>query len=193
MGPLDENVTELLIELRSSRPDHSDVRNRLYAAVYGELRRAAGALMQREAPGHILQPTALVNEAYLKLVNAERVEWNDRVHFIAVATRAMRQVLVDYARERAAQKRGASLQRVTLDEVTGAADDSIGIIELDTAIDRLIRLNERMGRIVELRVFGGLSHPEIAEAMSVSLRTVGNDWSVGRRWLAHELDGNSAA
>jgi DNA-directed RNA polymerase specialized sigma24 family protein len=80
-----------------------------------------------------------------------------------------------------------------LDEVTGAADDSIGIIELDTAIDRLIRLNERMGRIVELRVFGGLSHPEIAEAMSVSLRTVGNDWSVGRRWLAHELDGNSAA
>jgi RNA polymerase sigma-70 factor, ECF subfamily len=190
--PNHENVTDLLIELSSSRPDLVGVRDRLYAAVYDELRRAAGAIMRTEDPAHILQPTALVNEAYLKLVNDRRVEWRDRVHFMAVATRAMRQVLVDYARQRDAAKRGGCLQRVTLDEAVGAAHSTLGIIEIDAAIERLTALNDRMGRVVELRVFGGLTHPEIAEALSVSARTVRNDWSVARRWLVRELDGTSA-
>ena len=182
-------VTQLLVELRSPRTDRAAVHDRLYAAVYHELRRAAGAIMNAEAPGHILQPTALVHEAYLKLVNDDGVEWKDRVHFLAVATRAMRQVLVDYARRRDSVKRGGSLRRVTLDEATGISDRTLEIIELDAAIGRLTSLSIRMARVVELRVFGGLKHGEIAEALDVSERTIVADWSVAKRWLARELTG----
>ena len=183
-----DNVTELLIELRSFRPDLSDVRDQLYAAVYDELRRAAGAIMRNEDPAHILQPTALVNEAYLKLVNNDRVEWRDRVHFLAVATRAMRQVLVDYARKQQSAKRGGTLQRVTLDEAADAGvDHSLEIIDIDAALVRLAALSERMARVVEFRIFSGMTHPEIAEALAVSERTVAADWSVARRWLAREF------
>jgi RNA polymerase sigma-70 factor, ECF subfamily len=183
-----DNVTELLIELRSSRPDLSAVRDQLYAAVYDELRRAAGAIMRNEDPGHILQPTALVNEAYLKLVNNDRVEWRDRVHFLAVATRAMREVLVDYARKQWSAKRGGTLQRVTLDEAADAGvDHSLEIIDIDAALVRLAALSERMARVVEFRIFSGMTHPEIAEALAVSERTVAADWSVARRWLSREF------
>jgi RNA polymerase sigma-70 factor, ECF subfamily len=185
-------VTELLLELRSSQADHASIRDRLYAMVYAELRRAAAGIMRSEDPAHVLQPTALVHEAYLKLVNDDRIAWADRVHFFAVATHAMRQVLVDYARQRRTAKRGGGLRRVTLDEAVGlSVDPTLEIIELDAAISRLAQLSDRMARIVELRVFGGMKHAEIADTLAVSQRTVAADWSVARRWLARELTGTS--
>src|SRR5262245_15001237 len=157
------DLTQLLLRVRAAGSERESVNDRLYEAVYGELRRVAGAIMSTESPAHTLQPTALVHEAYLKLIDQDRIERQDRAHFFGVATRAMRQILVDHARRRHAAKRGGDRQRVMMDEALAAEpDQALEIVELDDAIQKLGQLSERMARVVEFRIFGGMSHGEIA-------------------------------
>lgn len=159
--------------------------------VYGELRRLAAAYMRRERPGQTLQPTALVHEAYLKLLKDRPERWQNRAHFCAIAAHAMRQILIERARARDALKRGGGQPRVTFDEGLPAAapDQSVDMIALDAALDRLAALDPGQARIVELRFFGGLSIEETAEAMKISPATVKRHWAAARAWLAKELEG----
>lgn len=183
-------VTRLLYELSAGRADAIDD---LMPLVYDELRRIARRHMRREGEGHTLQPTALVNEAYLKLVRQTRAEWEGRTHFLCVASSAMRRILVDHARGRLRQKRGADLQRVDLDEVLErAAESDADVLELHGALDRLAKLDDRQARVVELRFFGGLTVEEVAEALGVSNRTVDNEWRHAKAWLDMELRGADA-
>lgn len=180
-----DDVTKLLIELPGGG---QAVVNALFPLVYDELRTIAHYQLRRERKRHTLSTTALVHEAFLKLVDVERVRWQDRAHFCAVAARAMRRILVDYARRRQAQKRGGKQQRLSLDETHIAVDDQAGlIVSLDRALDRLSALNERVGRVVELRYFGGLTEEETAEVLGVSARTVRRDWGKAKVWLFKEL------
>lgn len=166
----------------------------LFPIVYDELRQRAGRVLGRERAGHTLQPTALVHEAYLRLVDQQRVRWEGRAQFFAIAARVMRRVLVDHARARLAGKRGAGAQHVTLidarlDASASAAttDDAIDLLALDNALERLAAFDPRKARLVELRYFAGFSIPEAAEAMEVSQATVIRDWNLARRWLHREL------
>lgn len=160
----------------------------LTSLVYDELHRLARYYMARERPGHTLQATALVNEAYLKLVDASRVRWQNRAHFMAVAAQTMRRILVDLARKRRGQKRGGGARPVTLHEalLVGGQPGS-DLVALDDALEGLAKLDPRKSRVVELRFFGGLSLEETAEALGVSTDTVGRDWSAARAWLLREL------
>jgi RNA polymerase sigma factor (TIGR02999 family) len=163
---------------------------RLFPLVYGDLRKRAEGYLRKERSGHTLQPTALVNEAYLKLVDQARVKWQNRAHFYAVASRAMREVLVEYARRHRAAKRGAGETRVALgdgDAVTPPR--SLDLLALDVALDRLSALDERQGKLVELRVFGGLTIEEAAEALGISPATVSREWKHAEAWLAREMSG----
>lgn len=157
--------------------------------MYEELRTLATNLMRNERPDHTLRPTALVHEAYLRLLpEAGSSRWESRAHFFGVAARAMRQILVDHARQRGAVKRGGGLQRVTLDEaLVPDAPADMEIVALHDALERLSALDERMGRVVELRTFAGLTMAEIAHVLSVSKRTVDADWSFARKWLSQQL------
>jgi RNA polymerase sigma factor (TIGR02999 family) len=168
----------------------------LFPIVYGELRQRASRVLGRESAGHTLQPTALVHEAYLRLVDQRVVRWEGRTQFFAVAARVMRRVLVDHARARLAGKRGAGSKHVTLLETRldtdamsdgGDAIDTIDLLALDDALVRLAAFDTRKSRLVELRYFAGLSIPEAAEALGVSQATVVREWSVARRWLHREL------
>lgn len=159
----------------------------LVPLVYQELHRLAGVYMRGERPGHSLQTTALVNEAYLRLRKADGIRWQNRAHFYAVAARTMRRVLVDFARARRQQKRDGG-QQVDLDEVlTISADRSADFVALDDALRALATLDRRQSEIVELRFFGGLTDAEIAEVLHVSPRTVSREWSAARAWLLREL------
>ena len=162
---------------------------KLLPRVYDELKQIAAKQMQRERPDHTLQATILVHEAFMKLVHQERANWQDRSHFMAVASTQMRRVLVDYARRAQAKKRGANANRISLD-VCGPAEsnDAIDLIQLDDALTRLADLNERHARVVELRYFGGMSVKETAHALSVSEATIKNDWRAARAWLLLELE-----
>jgi RNA polymerase sigma-70 factor (ECF subfamily) len=179
------DVTALL--LAWSRGDEGALAQ-LTALVHEELRRIARRYMSGERPGHPLQTTALVNEAYLKLVDARRVRWQNRAHFLGVAARLMRRILVDVARSRKYQKRGGAWQQVTLHEwalvSTGPAAD---LEALDQALERLARIDARKARVVELRFFAGLSLEESAEVLGVSTDTIGRDWSTAKTWLRREL------
>jgi RNA polymerase sigma-70 factor, ECF subfamily len=156
--------------------------------VQQELHRIAARYMAGERAGHILQTTALVNEAYIRLVKWKDVQWNDRAHFFGIAAQMMRKVLVDLARERQRAKRGGGAVRVSLSEAVNAtAPKSANIIELDELLDELGKLDSRQSRVVELRYFGGLSLEETAEAFGVSVGTVRRDWSLARAWLSREL------
>ena len=158
------------------------------AAVYDELRRLAGAYMRRERPGQTLQATALVHEAYLRLANAG-TPWKDRHHFIGVAARSMRQILVDRARARGAQKRWAGMDRVSLrDSLVGAKDEDSMLPALDEALTRLERLDPEQARIIELRYFVGLSIDETADALNLSPATLKRRWAMARAWLFRELN-----
>jgi RNA polymerase sigma factor (TIGR02999 family) len=161
----------------------------LVPAVHAELTRLAASYMRREREGHTLDATALVHEAFLRLVDQQHVEWASRGHFFAIAAQAMRRVLVDYARGRVAAKRGGGAERVTLSGIAAprspAAD--IDILWLNDALDRLAQLDPRQARVVELRYFAGMSVEEVAEAMSISPATVKREWTTARVWLAHEL------
>jgi len=180
-------VTRLLQELTGGRPEAMD---RLIPIVYDELRRIARVQLRREQPGHTLEATALVHEAWLRLVRIERVEWQDRAHFFAVAASSMRRILTDHARARLRDKRGAGARHVTL---SAAADVAAGtpedLVDLDAALTRLDAIDERKRKGVEYRVFGGLRNEEIAQVLGVSLATVKRDWEFSRAWLNRELTG----
>ena len=151
----------------------------------------ARAYLGRERPGHTLQPTALVNEAYIKLVDQTQVDWQGRTHFFAVGARVMRNLLIDHARGRGRAKRGGAWHRVTLAEsltpFTRGELDVDQLLALNEALERLAELDERQGRVVELRFFGGLTVPEVATVLGVSTRTVEGDWTHARAWLRREL------
>jgi len=163
----------------------------LTAIVYEELRRLAQYYMQRERPGHTLQTTALVNEAYIRLVDYKRMRWQDRAHFFAIAAQVMRRILVDHAR-RHNIKRGAGVPHVTLDDVAVVSGDRTDdLVALDDAMKALARLDPRKVQIIEMRFFGGLSVEETAEVLKVSPATVRRDWSIAKFWLYRELSGGT--
>ena len=181
-------VTRIL--QRASDGDDSAV-NQLMPLVYDELRALAESYLKTERPGHTLQATALVHEAYVRLVKQEDVEWRSRAHFFAVAAQAIRRILVDHARSRHRVKRGGEHQRVLLDEgAMPAQEREADLVALDDALERLAQLHERQARIVELRFFGGLTLKDVAEYLGVSPRTVDGDWSMARAWLKRELHAN---
>jgi len=156
--------------------------------VNAELHRLARRYMKRERPGHTLQATALVNEAYLRLVEVKRVQWQSRAHFFAMAARMMRRILVDHARARDNSKRGGDVSRVSLDEaVVVSSEPEHDLLGLDEALRRLEAVHPRKGQVVELRFFGGLSLEETAEALHVSIDTVKRDWRFAKLWLLREL------
>ena len=162
----------------------------LLPLVYQELRRLAAAYIRRERPGYTLQPTALVNEAYLRLLKDDPARWQNRAHFCAIAAHSMRQILIERARARDAQKRGGARARVTLDEALVAGGErSIDLVALDEALERLATIDPEQARLVELRFFGGLTVEETADAMHISPATVKRHWKVARAWLARELKG----
>lgn len=156
----------------------------LMPLVYDELRKMAARHMRRQNPGHTLQTTALVNEAYLRLIDSSQVRWQNRAHFFAVSAQLMRRILVDFARQRRNLKHGGGARKVSLDEALIVAPErGADLLALDEALNRLAALNARQAQVVELRYFGGLSEEETAEALKVSLRTVQRDWNLARLWL----------
>jgi len=161
---------------------------KLMPLVYEELRRVAARHMRRQGPGHTLQTTALVNEAYVRLIDSSQVRWQNRAHFFAVSAQMMRRILIDFARSRRYLKRGGGVQQVSLDETLAVAPErGSDLLELDEALTRLAALSGRQAQIVELRYFGGLSEEEAAEALKISVRTVQRDWNLARLWLYREL------
>lgn len=179
------DITRILQDSRRAGPGATD---RLAEALYPELLRAARGLMRRERPDHTLQPTALVGEAFLRLVDQTRIEWQDRAHFLGIAARVMRQILVDHARQHQAAKRGDGVRHVTFDEELGhGLQDGIEILALHEALTRLSEMDPRGAQVVELRLFGGSTIDEIAQTLGVSKRTVDADWAVARMWLARQL------
>jgi RNA polymerase sigma factor (TIGR02999 family) len=166
--------------------------SRLMPLVYDELRRLAASYLRRERPGQTLQATALVHEAYVRLIGEKAHNWQNRTHFLAIAALSMRQILVQRARARKAAKRGGDPERIELDERLLKApqgSDEIDLVALDAALERLASLNERQAKIVELRYFGGLGVEESAEALGISPATVKRDWTLARAWLKRELSG----
>jgi RNA polymerase sigma factor (TIGR02999 family) len=191
-----ETVTRWLVRLREGDSrTRAEALQQVLDLLYPELRRLAAHLMRRERPGHTLQPTALVHEAFLELVDETAIDWEGRAHFLGVAARVMRRVLVDHARRRGADKRGGGLRHVTLDESSapGAAERAVDVLQLDEVLERFAALDARAAQVVELRVFGGLTATETAAALGVSKRTVDSDWSVARMWLGRELRSAGAA
>ncbi len=166
----------------------------LLPIVYQELRRLAASYLRRERPGQTLQPTALVHEAYLRLMKDKPDRWKNRAHFCAIAAHAMRQILIEKARARDALKRGGGGARVTLDEAMAAGGErTIDLVALDAALERLAEIDAEQARLVELRFFGGLTVEETAEALDISPATVKRHWTIARAWLARELEGTSPA
>jgi RNA polymerase sigma factor (TIGR02999 family) len=165
---------------------------RLMPLVYDELHRIARRCMAGERVGHSLQATALMNEAYLRLIDVQHVNWQDRAHFLAMAARLMRRILVDFARSKRYQKRGGGVVRVTFDEMLLAASEpGQDLVALDDALLELAKVDERKSRVVEMRFFGGLSVEETASVLKVSVDTVMRDWKLAKAWLLRELTGNA--
>jgi RNA polymerase sigma factor (TIGR02999 family) len=164
--------------------------DQLMPLVYDELRRMARRYMQQEKPGNTLQPTALVNEAFLRMVDVTGVRWQDRAHFFAIAAQIMRRILVDAARARGSGKRGGGVERVDLNESIDALPElDRRLVDLDEALESLARFDARKAKVVELRFFAGLSVKEIAEVVKISQESVKRDWKLARAWLMHELSG----
>ncbi|MHC4955940.1 MAG: ECF-type sigma factor [Planctomycetota bacterium] len=158
------------------------------AVVYDELRRLAAAHMRKERGEHTLQPTALANEVYLRLAEGADIDWRNRAHFLAIAARSMRQILVEHARKRDALKRGGDRARVSLSDSTGdLAEDPIDVIDLDAALDELAKNQPRQAQVVELRFFAGLTNREAAETLRISTTTTDDDWQFARAWLRRRL------
>ena len=183
-GSSDPNVTDLLLAWEAG---DTGAMNRLAPLVYQELHRLAHIHMSGEREGHPLQTSALVNEAFVKLIDARRVQWKNRAHFFAMSAKLMRRILVDFARRKRYQKRDGGIQ-VTLDEnVSPSTDRTRDLVELDNALTALAALNPRVSQVVELRYFGGLTETETAEALQVSPVTVLRDWKFAKVWLHREL------
>ena len=179
------SVTALLGDWRHG---DADALNALLPQVYAELRRVAARQLRRERTNHTLQPTALVHEVYLRLIDQRQVDWHDRAHFFGVSARIMRRILVDHARRHGARKRGDGVQCVPIDDIKElAAPRDVPILALDQALDRLEKLDPELTRIVELRAFGGLTIEEAAHVLKVSASTAKREWRTAKAWLNREL------
>jgi RNA polymerase sigma-70 factor (ECF subfamily) len=179
---------EVTLLLASHQKGDSVAAERLLPLVYKELRHLAAGYMRHEKPGHTLQPTALVHEAYIRLIRPQAQNWKDRAHFLGIAARVMRQILVEHARCRGAEKRGGGQFKLTLDEaLVLAPEKSIDLLALDEALHALEELDRRQCQIVELRFFSGLSIDETAEALGISPSTVKQEWAVARVWLHRRI------
>jgi RNA polymerase sigma-70 factor (ECF subfamily) len=183
-------VSQLLAAWSGNEPGTAE---RLFSLVYGELRKLAAYHRRREDPHHSLQTTALVHEAYLRLVGQHDVDWKNRGHFFAIASQAMRRILVDHARRRNAAKRGGAQGRSPLDSIALAVPGSVDVVDLDMALEKLARLDPQEARVVELRFFAGLTVPQVALALGVSRATVERDWAAARAWLRRELGAGGEA
>jgi RNA polymerase sigma factor (TIGR02999 family) len=191
--PVQSEVTEILLALQGDGAGRREYSDRLFEHVYNELHRVAVGLMRRERIDHTLQPTAIVHEAYLQLVDQTRTDWQNRAHFFRTAARAMRRILIAHERRRSAAKRGGGITKVTLDSNLGAGtENTAGVLELDEALTKLNEMDHRMAQVVEFRVFSGMTVLEIAYVLQVSDRTVHKDWQVAKMWLRHELSGEPA-
>jgi RNA polymerase sigma factor (TIGR02999 family) len=178
-------VTTLLLDWRRG---NREAGSELLARMQPELRRIAASYMRRERAGHTLQPTALVNELYLKLMAGAAVEWQNRAHFLAVAAQQLRRILVDHARQRQSEKRGGGLQATTLDERSAITQPfEASLLDLHAALDALSALDPRAAQVIELRYFGGLTEKEAAEVLGISTATLKRDWEAGRAWLVDRL------
>lgn len=183
-------ITQWLLEW--SRSDKQGL-DRMLPVVYEELHRLASHYLSREATGHTLQPTALVHEAYLRLVDQRRVDWRNRAQFLGLAASMMRRILVNHARDRSARKRGGNADRVSLSLVESPSGrPDVELIALEDALQRLAELDERKSRVVELKFFGGLTIEEIAEVLQVSNATVEREWAFARAWLYDAIEGRGA-
>ena len=190
MNPQPQEVTQLLVAW--SNGDRV-ARDQLMSVVYPELHRLAHHYMKRESPGHTLQTSALVNEAFLRLVDQREVQWRNRAHFFGIAAQMMRRILVDYARNRHYAKRGGGKLPLSLDEALIISDErSAEVVDLDETLERLAELDLRKSQIVELRFFGGLSIEETAEVLAVSPGTVMRDWTLAKAWLRREMSTRAA-
>jgi RNA polymerase sigma factor (TIGR02999 family) len=181
--------SELTELLKASSAGDQRAFEQLLPLVYNELRRLASSHLSREKPGHTLQSTALVHEAYLKLINQREAKWQNRSHFFAIASQLIRRILVDYARKTNAGKRGAGLAPVSLEVAPdiAATGPEVDLTVLNDCLQRLENLDPQQGRVVELRYFGGLSIEETAEALHISSATVKREWTMAKAWLAREL------
>lgn len=184
-NPGQNNVTMLLGQLTRG---NEGAASKLIPLVYDELRRLAGSYMHRERSDHTLQPTALVHEAYLKLVEQRSVDWQGRAHFFAIAAQMMRRILIDHARAHLSEKRGAGEKPLPLDEALAfAPEQSLKLVRIDQSLERLAQIDPRQSKIVELRFFGGLTVEQTAEALGIAPRTVKRDWNVAKAWLQGDL------
>jgi RNA polymerase sigma factor (TIGR02999 family) len=185
MSEKPENVTQLLLGWSNGDKEALD---QLMPIVYDELRRQAARYLRRERAGHTLQTTALINEAYIRLVDQKRVHWQNRAHFFGIAAQMMRRILVDHARTKKRAKRGGSDVRVSLADATLVSKSrDLDIVALDEALERLGKVDEQQARVVELRFFSGLTVEETAEVLSISAATVKRDWSMAKAWLHREI------
>jgi RNA polymerase sigma factor (TIGR02999 family) len=183
-----ENVTELLLGWGDGNKEALD---RILPIVYDELRKQAARYLRRERVGHTLQTTALINEAYIRLVDQKNVRWQNRAHFFGIAAQLMRRILVDHARAKGRAKRGGSDIRVSLSDANLIAKErDLDVVAVDQALERLAQIDEQQSRVVELRFFGGLTVEETAEVLKISPATVKRDWGMAKAWLHREISRN---
>jgi RNA polymerase sigma factor (TIGR02999 family) len=186
MTPSPQQITQFLIDWSDGDRHALD---RLVPVVHDELRRQAARYLRRERPDHTLQTSALINEAYIRLVDQKSVRWQNRAHFFGIAAQLMRRILVDHARGLHRAKRGGSAIKVPLEEAAGARPErSVDLVALDEALGKLAKIDEQQSRVVELRYFSGLSIEETAEVMNISPATVKRDWAVAKAWLRREIE-----
>lgn len=188
--PREHEITQLLAKWSDGNQAALD---ELYPLVYEELHRLARRYMSRERKGHTLQTTALINEAYVRLVDQRNVQWANRSHFFAISAQIMRRILIDHARRHAYAKRGGGARQVSLDETAAVIQDNLSeFLRLDEALTSLAQLDPRRSQVVELRYFGGLNNEEIADVLKISENTVIRDWNMARAWLYRQLSGSPA-
>ena len=186
---MEENLQHITQLLNQWSDGDAEVLDDLMPLVYKELRRQAAGYLRRERADHTLQPTALINEVYLKLIDQRDVKWQNRAHFFAISAQAMRRILVDYARERKREKRGGAAENLPLDEALTivSQEKSVDLVALDEALNKLAKFDERQAKVVELRYFSGLSIDETAEVLNVSNVTIRRDWTMAKAWLHQEI------
>ena len=184
-----QEITQMLLELTDG---NEEVVNQILPHIYDELRRLASSYLRRERSNHTLQPTALVHEAYMKLIDQSRVKWQNRAHFFGIAAQVMRRILMDHARKHTAEKRGGDAEVLPIEEeiLIVSHDKSAELVALDDALNQLAEMDERKAKIVELRYFGGLSIEETAEVLGVSVPTVNREWRMAKAWLYSEIARN---
>ncbi len=190
LRPNQHAVTQLLHQVHAG---DAHAASELVPILYRELHRLAERAMRRERHDHTLQPTVLVHEAYLQLLQTDKIDWQNRAHFLALASNTMRRVLVDHARAAKADKRPGGHQQVELNSRVRVAEQQVDVLDLNEAMDKLAAFDHRLSQVVEMRFFGGLSFEEIAETLGISLRTAKRDWALAKSWLYTELGGGPAA